>query len=276
MGWGNFLPVVGDIIGGVIDQKEGNKYRNQQDQTNQFNYDMQKEFAQNSLRWKVADAQAAGLHPLAALGASGYSASPSHITAGPDESMGNMARSLGQNLSRAAQATMTAPEREMNRLNLEKASLENELLRTQINNLKKPPNPPMPAYSPDFGFGGLQTGDIPSGYNSSSRGGSVHPEKRSQTYGYYPDISFAHTPRGLAPYIPTNLSESYESDPVGAAMWRWRNSILPNFGDTDTKPPLSDLPKGFSDWKYNRYRQQWVPSGYKVDLREGYDYRRYK
>ena len=35
---------------------------------------LQREFAQNGIRWRAADARAAGLHPLAALGSSGASA----------------------------------------------------------------------------------------------------------------------------------------------------------------------------------------------------------
>lgn len=44
-----------------------------------WNANLQKEFAQNSIQWKVQDAMKAGLHPLAALGASGYSASPVQV-----------------------------------------------------------------------------------------------------------------------------------------------------------------------------------------------------
>lgn len=40
---------------------------------NKKNVAMQYDFAKNGLRWKVNDAKAAGLHPLAALGAQGYS-----------------------------------------------------------------------------------------------------------------------------------------------------------------------------------------------------------
>lgn len=43
------------------------------------NYEMQREFAQNGIRWKVADAQAAGLHPLYALGGGGAAFAPSGI-----------------------------------------------------------------------------------------------------------------------------------------------------------------------------------------------------
>lgn len=44
-----------------------------------WNANLQREFAQNSIQWKVQDAIKAGLHPLAALGASGYSASPVQV-----------------------------------------------------------------------------------------------------------------------------------------------------------------------------------------------------
>ena len=62
MGWGSALGsaigAVGSLIGGNIASNNANKQ-----------YEMQKEFAQNGIRWKVADAKAAGIHPLAALGA---------------------------------------------------------------------------------------------------------------------------------------------------------------------------------------------------------------
>jgi hypothetical protein len=65
---------------------------------------LQREFAQNSLQWKAADAKAAGLHPLAALGASGYSASPVYV--------GHDFGGVGQDLSRAAAAGATTEERD--------------------------------------------------------------------------------------------------------------------------------------------------------------------
>ncbi|AXH75053.1 MAG: DNA pilot protein [Microviridae sp.] len=42
----------------------------------QREYERQKEFAQNSIQWRVADAQRAGIHPLAALGGQGINYSP--------------------------------------------------------------------------------------------------------------------------------------------------------------------------------------------------------
>lgn len=98
------------------------------------NIAMQREFAQNGIRWKVADAQAAGLHPLAALGAQTTSFSPVSIDGGDFSS-------VGQDIGRAVAAMKTKDERadevskKVEGLTLEKASLENDLLRSQIRRL---------------------------------------------------------------------------------------------------------------------------------------------
>jgi hypothetical protein len=44
-----------------------------------MNADLQREFAQHGISWKVADAARAGIHPLAALGVQTHSASPVHV-----------------------------------------------------------------------------------------------------------------------------------------------------------------------------------------------------
>lgn len=51
------------------------------------NVEQQKEFAKNSIQWKVADAKAAGLHPLFGAGLSGSSFSPNPITVGDGTSI---------------------------------------------------------------------------------------------------------------------------------------------------------------------------------------------
>lgn len=114
---GDILSLGGDIVGGILGNKESEKDR-----------DMQREFAQQGVRWKVADAKAAGLHPLAALGVSAPSASPvgSNI---PDYSK------FGQNIQRARMAKATAAERELQKLDIERANLVNDGLL--LDNLKK-------------------------------------------------------------------------------------------------------------------------------------------
>ena len=48
------------------------------------NYAQQKEFAQNSIRWKKEDAERAGIHPLYALGANTNSFAPTSVGTSSD------------------------------------------------------------------------------------------------------------------------------------------------------------------------------------------------
>lgn len=109
---------------------------------------LQKEFAKKAIRWKVADAQKAGIHPLYALGANTVSYSPSSVgDIGP-----NLAE-MGNSIDRAMSATSTQGGRvidaSLEKLALERAGLENELLRTNIANARSAGarsqvGPPMP------------------------------------------------------------------------------------------------------------------------------------
>lgn len=78
------------------------------------NYEAQKEFARHGIQWKVEDALAAGLHPLYALGGptTGYSPTIAIGSSGgvPDAGPSSW-NGMGQDLSRAARATMTEEQR---------------------------------------------------------------------------------------------------------------------------------------------------------------------
>lgn len=75
--------------------------------------DIQKEFAQNGIQWRVNDANKAGIHPLAAMGA--------NVSSGPTMAVGNPspAPQLGK----------------FDFLTVENQKLQNELLRAQIANI---------------------------------------------------------------------------------------------------------------------------------------------
>lgn len=138
------LPLIGSIIsagagllGGMMNnsaQQSANQANiNASEAANRQNYEAQKEFAQQGLRWKVADANAAGVHPLYALGAPPVNFSPSFVGATSQSSNpGDSLASAGQDIGRAVAATETNEERALRALTLERASLENDLLRTQI------------------------------------------------------------------------------------------------------------------------------------------------
>lgn len=92
------IGAAGSLLGSTINSVLGNKSAKEDWQRN---YDAQKEFAQNSIQWRVQDAQKAGIHPLYAMGNSpGYTPSSSFNT----ESIGTgiaqagnaMAEAMGQ------------------------------------------------------------------------------------------------------------------------------------------------------------------------------------
>lgn len=133
----------------------------------------QKEFAQQGIRWKVADAQAAGLHPLAALGA--QTNSFSNIVGSDIPIAKTDFGGMGQDIGRAIDAGSTASERNTRMQDavakvattfaLEKASLENDLLRTNIAKERAqlpPPFPspvPIPRPGPNRSVGGMAIGE---------------------------------------------------------------------------------------------------------------------
>jgi len=89
---------------------------------------LQKQFAKNAIQWKVADAEKAGIHPLYALGANTVSYSPVSVGT-PD--LGAMGQDIGQAIDRVANPSEKAGGA-LAALTLERAGLENDLLRAQI------------------------------------------------------------------------------------------------------------------------------------------------
>lgn len=93
----------------------------------QKNYELQKEFAKNGIRWRTEDAQAAGIHPLYAIGANTNSGSPisvGDIGFAPNP-MSTALSKMSQNVSKSIRMQMT-PEEKM------KQDLELQLLKSQI------------------------------------------------------------------------------------------------------------------------------------------------
>lgn len=119
----------------------------------------------DALSIRAADAERAGLHPLAALGVNVASGPVSGVFATqPGETRSKWPSSslsaLGQNVSRAMTATQTADERLMSQALLEKVRTETDLVRTQIAESQKrllgSTGPPMPdPYGP-----GSMTSDV--------------------------------------------------------------------------------------------------------------------
>lgn len=164
------MDFLGGLIGAGLNFWNASQNRKAQEEANQRNIDfqretnallladkdkdrgLQKEFAQSGVQWRAADALAAGIHPIYALGGSGASYSPSAVSLGSPKVEAETLDlgSMGQDISRAISATGSQTDRDLafnnqvKKLSLQKMGLENELLGTQIAKQRAQIGPPLP------------------------------------------------------------------------------------------------------------------------------------
>ncbi len=115
-----------NFIGGLMNMNNQNKLAQRQE-------DLQREFAQNSIQWRVNDAKKAGIHPVAALGSQGISYNPSYV--GGDNFGG----------SQASVSVSTGGDKEIDELNkrlltAQVRHAEAEATSAEMANLPKPQN----------------------------------------------------------------------------------------------------------------------------------------
>lgn len=148
--------VIGNLVSAGMNMFNSAENRAQQSNFNdqslriaQQNQEMQREFAQHGISWKIDDAASRGIHPLAALGAQTASFSP--ISLGGSAATSDLG-TAGQDVARAFAAAApaeTRTAREAQEIALEKGRLENEVLRSQLASSKirimRQVGPPMAA-----------------------------------------------------------------------------------------------------------------------------------
>lgn len=220
------------------------------------NAELQKQFAKQGIRWRVADAQAAGIHPLYALGANVSSYQP--ISTGDvSQSFSNM----GQDLSTAINSTRTDPEKidaytgTLRAKQLERAGLENDLLRSQIAQLNTPrANSMASAGDPYLITGQANSGLKPNIVDKPLARTAGAPGQPWSEPGAITDLGYARTPTGWAPVPSKDVKERIEDSAIPEMMWSMRNNILPSFG-ADMQPPFK-APPG-KEWRFNILRQEY-------------------
>lgn len=238
-----------NIIGGLLGKSSAEKQASQ-------NIAMQKEFAQKGIQWKVEDAKAAGLHPLAALGAQTSSFSP--ISVGGDPLAAGIS-SAGQDISRAVDATRSQSQRldaygkTVQDLNLRRMGLENELLASQIAKINQAGTPPP---MPTAGDRYLVDGQAQSGLVKTNplAINSTAPGSASSEAGAHAETGYARTPYGWAPTMSKDFQERAEDD-IGAMIgWAIRNR-LGGFPPPKSQVPINE-PSEY--WFFNPFRQEYV------------------
>lgn len=237
------IGTIGAIGGDIYGAREGRKATEEANTANAhqaaLDRQMQIEFAKNGIRWRVEDAQAAGIHPLAALGASGAQYSPSSIPVQADYSKSDLYSKMGQNISRAVMATQTADERVMTKLQQQRMMLENHMLQLDINSRLNPPAPSMTVEEP-------------------LRRVAAELDRNWQEVGSYPSVAYMKSPTGLVPIMPPNLAEALESDNANQKQWMLRYKGGPNVHPTE-RPSNRKLPPGKIGWKWSYKAQEWRP-----------------
>ena len=283
MGWGS---AIGGAIGGALGLIGAGQSQANAERLNRLNYEHQKEFAQNGIRWRVADAKAAGLHPLAALGAQGASYSPSAVIGdSPDFSF---LKDMGQGIDRAMDAKATQRERaekeeKSNALfneELKGKQLQNQETETRIQQMKwdmamdaarnaersvrtQQQVPPMPSLAPD---GSLMPGQS----NATSPGDIIDAKPPEVTFNApgrpnveaaaINELAFSRTgDGGYVPVMSTDAKNRLEEDIVGTYGWNMRNRAGAWFDLDGVKPPKSWLPPGAIDFSYSFDRGAWYP-----------------
>lgn len=271
---GDLLSAGTKIIGGIIgrnDQKDANE---RAEAAAAANRQLQLDFAQNAIQWKVNDAKLAGVHPLYALGAQTTSFNPvsvGHVGGSP---LGEAIGSMGQDISRAVSAGSTKDQRQgaavaaANALTLERGKLENELLKTRILTEQAKLTPaqtgaPFPQGKDNYLIPGqVQTPFVDPQKHEPVKG---HPDNPNQEPGSITDVGFAVTPDGQAPVPSKDVKERIEDNFIQEVMWAVRNQLLPSMG-INKSPPKIPLPPGHF-WEYDPWRQTYREA---VGMRRGW------
>lgn len=237
-------PLIGGIAAGVgaVGGAIANSNSNAKDREFQLamfrrNAALQREFAQHGLRWKMEDAQRAGLHPLIGAGAQAQSFAPISVGSSPDYSMGNAMSDMGQNIGRAISSTSTEAERKISELSIK--SLEEDVIHKQLQNSILRQNslvgPSMPIGNNSFipGQGGSNSLILDQAMKRvTGKSGMGHMEPGAIT-----GVGHEYLADGSAVPIPSSdVKERIEDNWIHELRHFILNNIAPWFGNENSKP----------------------------------------
>lgn len=247
------------ILGGMLGQKG-------QDKQAALNRQTQLDYAQNAIQWKSADAKAAGIHPIYALGAPTHSYAPVSL----GDSLSPAISNAGQNIGRAINSVSsqetrsTAYTQAAAALQLERGALENETLRSNLARMRQTPNPAPPTPHQLWGSPGLPgQGDAfnPSIKEETKRSG-FNPNEPSNEFHGIADIGYARTPAGGYMPVPSaDMKQRIEDNVFHEISHFARNNVLPMIDKGRINPPF---PAGFNQyWDFDN------TDGYMLKFRPG-------
>lgn len=230
------------VLGGLFGKKGPSLKSLNKEAEVQYNW--QRKLNQTAIQDRVADATAAGIHPLYAIGGN-VNAGGISMPVG-DQSDGDRFSEMGQNIERAITAYATKDERALMRkssmLDLERKQLENDVLRNQAAGSK---------------LALLQQAGQP----PANQRVSLNPSDQEMSRSYDPATIAAENPAtqeivtrdGSKMIAPSpSAKNATEDDLLLQLEWYYRNKIIPNMREM----------RMFDPWNYTReYYQQRKKGG---------------
>lgn len=232
------VPAVGGAVGGAVDSAFDRSDRKDQQAENVA---LQREFAQHGVGWRVADAKAAGVHPLYAIGASGAAFSPNPVV--PSQTS-----DFGPSVERARSASMTVEQRNLHVAQLGQlaASVEKDFAMASYYDALAMKARGNDAGSSSFPSGVYSSTGVPSVESSPLFSDAVKPEAdplvsrssrhQAQTAGRdHPSLREFRTesgdrvllPAGSGGGVPEEIDSSMLPGIVGANIRRYGWSAVP-------------------------------------------------
>lgn len=260
---GSILSAGANIIGGILGSQSADKARDSTERMAAQNIALQKEFAQSGIQWRVEDARRAGIHPIYALGSGGATFSPVTANFSGDDSLAKGFAAAGQDLGRAIDAGRTGPQkidaftRTAQALQLEKAGLENEVLKLEVaskaGRLRQVTQPAIPAAVDPYLIPGQGNSPL-----ISSKALEVTPAPKNAPQsegGAIPDVGYARTGTGWTPVPSNDVKNRIEDQVIPELLWSLRNNVFPSVGYNFNPPPFK-APDG-KEWHFDVLRQEY-------------------
>lgn len=228
---------------------------------------LQKDFAQQGIRWKVADAKAAGIHPLYALGANTVSYSP--VSVGQTSTDFSGLAKAGQDIGRAIDQTRSPGERQgalqttFAAVQLEGAKLDNDIKRAELASklaTNATRGPAMPPTAPSHWDGQGEAIKLDgNNIKLETKRDVSDPNQPAYVAGTGPGTMFyKNATGGYSPIMPPELAESFESDWMGGLDWQIRNRFVPSFNPDGVYRPAIPVAPGYK-LEWDGLRQEWLP-----------------
>lgn len=254
---GSLIGAGATIAGGLLNSSTASKNAKQQIQ-------LQKDFAQQGIQWRAADAEKAGISKLYALGANTTSYSP--VSVGGN--MGDAISTAGQNIGRAVDATASPVSRaghlatEIASTQLEGLKIDNDIKRANLlSNMATRNQPGMPPALLNSETHPLLPGQGNSAIKLERKLQPGRDNDPHASVGVSPEIDWYRTRHGFTPEVPSELGEAQESQPLAAWQWFMRNKIAPTLSQAYRTYPYP-APEG-QVWQFNPIFGEYTlrPSG---------------